>query len=159
MKYVHGFVRLWFGLVLSLFFLFWFCFIIVPYGFVQLFSPYPSGLLHWHWGNHMIAPVPVKKPWRIWMKSTIVKPQQITTGLNMLTFDTMMLPGPLVPLVSIMTCYCPLLIPHDTDKTAYFWIGIFSVSCLWLSYVLIFIDVRTELFIYSYICLFLVIVC
>ena len=22
--------------------------------------PYPSGLLHWHWGNHMIAPVPVK---------------------------------------------------------------------------------------------------
>ena len=24
-----------------------------------------SGLLHWHWGNHMIAPVPVKQPWRI----------------------------------------------------------------------------------------------
>ena len=30
------------------------------------FYPYPSGLLHWHWGNHMIAPVPVKQPWRIW---------------------------------------------------------------------------------------------
>ena len=28
--------------------------------------PYPSGLLHWHWGNHMIPPVPVKQPWRIW---------------------------------------------------------------------------------------------
>ena len=26
----------------------------------------PLGLLHWHWGNHMIAPVPVKQPWRIW---------------------------------------------------------------------------------------------
>ena len=29
------------------------------------FYPYSSGLLHWHWGNHMIAPVPVKQPWRI----------------------------------------------------------------------------------------------
>ena len=26
---------------------------------------YPPGLLYWHWGNHMIAPVPVKHPWRI----------------------------------------------------------------------------------------------
>ena len=25
--------------------------------------PYPSGLLHWHRGNLMIAPVPVKQPW------------------------------------------------------------------------------------------------
>ena len=31
------------------------------------FYPYPSGLLHWHWGNHTIAPVPVKQPWRIWV--------------------------------------------------------------------------------------------
>ena len=31
------------------------------------FCPYPSGLLHWHWGNLMIAPVPVKQPWRIWV--------------------------------------------------------------------------------------------
>ena len=28
--------------------------------FVLFIYPYPSGLLHWHWGNHMIAPVPVK---------------------------------------------------------------------------------------------------
>ena len=28
---------------------------------------YPSGLLHWHWGNHAIAPVPVKQPWRLWV--------------------------------------------------------------------------------------------
>ena len=26
---------------------------------------YLSGLLHWHWGNHTIAPVLVKQPWRI----------------------------------------------------------------------------------------------
>ena len=32
------------------------------------FYPYPSGLLHWHWGNHMIAPVPMKQSWRIWVK-------------------------------------------------------------------------------------------
>ena len=30
--------------------------------------PYLSGSLHWHWGNHMIAPVPVKSPWKIWIK-------------------------------------------------------------------------------------------
>ena len=33
------------------------------------FYPYPSGLLHWHWGNHTIAPVPVKQPWGIWLKA------------------------------------------------------------------------------------------
>ena len=30
---------------------------------IDQFCPYSSGLLHWHWGNHMIAPVPVKQPW------------------------------------------------------------------------------------------------
>ena len=34
------------------------------------FYPYPSGLLHWHWGNHMIAPVSVKQPWRIWVNKS-----------------------------------------------------------------------------------------
>ena len=29
--------------------------------------PYPSGLLYWHLGNLMIAPVPVKQSWRIWV--------------------------------------------------------------------------------------------
>ena len=37
------------------------------------FYPYPSRPLHWHWGNHMIAPVTVKQPWRIWVKCTITK--------------------------------------------------------------------------------------
>ena len=27
--------------------------------------------LHWPWGNYVIAPVPVKKFWKIWVKSTI----------------------------------------------------------------------------------------
>ena len=31
------------------------------------FYPYPSGLLHWHCGSLMIATVPVKQPWRIWV--------------------------------------------------------------------------------------------
>ena len=30
------------------------------------FYPYSSVILHWHWGNHMIALVPVKQPLRIW---------------------------------------------------------------------------------------------
>ena len=32
---------------------------------INIYYPCASGLLHWHWGNHMIAPVPVKWPWRI----------------------------------------------------------------------------------------------
>ena len=30
-----------------------------------LIYPYPSGLLHWHWGNCIIAPVPVIQLWRL----------------------------------------------------------------------------------------------
>ena len=30
------------------------------------FYPYSSRFLHRHWGNPMIAPVPVKQPWIIW---------------------------------------------------------------------------------------------
>ena len=41
-------------------------------------SPYPSGLLHWHWGNHTVAPVQVKQPWRISVKSTSTKPKPNT---------------------------------------------------------------------------------
>ena len=26
-----------------------------------------SGSIQWHWGNHTIAPVPLKGPWRIWV--------------------------------------------------------------------------------------------
>ena len=32
-----------------------------------LFYPYPSGLFPWHWGNHMIALVPVKQTQMIWL--------------------------------------------------------------------------------------------
>ena len=49
--------------------LFYSDYIIVSGGSIWVFHPYSSGLLHWHWGNHMIAPVPVKQPWRIWIKS------------------------------------------------------------------------------------------
>ena len=39
-------------------------FLFFSYGWLS-FYPYVSGLIHWHWGNHMIAPVPVKEPWQI----------------------------------------------------------------------------------------------
>ena len=35
------------------------------------FYPYPSGLLHWHWGNHVTVPVPVKQPLRIWVNISL----------------------------------------------------------------------------------------
>ena len=40
--------------------------VLLWYGTGQ-FYPYSSGLLSWHWGNHTIAPVPGKQPWRWWV--------------------------------------------------------------------------------------------
>ena len=42
---------------------------------LTLYSPYYSECLHWHWGNHMIAPVPVMEPWRIQVKFISMEPQ------------------------------------------------------------------------------------
>ena len=59
------------------------CFVVVissvVWRYMWLFHLYSSGLLHWHWGNHMIAPVPVKWPWRIWIKLIHARTQ---TGAN-----------------------------------------------------------------------------
>ena len=61
------------------------CFVVVIH---WLIFPYPSGLLHWHWGNLTIAPVPAKQPWWIWINTyvnslwTIAKPQQSKAQQN-----------------------------------------------------------------------------
>ena len=34
-------------------------------------------IIHWHWGNHMIVPVPVKEPWRIWVNFSWTKPKRL----------------------------------------------------------------------------------
>ena len=33
---------------------------------ISQFYPHSLGLLYWHWGNHLIASVPVKQPWSVW---------------------------------------------------------------------------------------------
>ena len=38
-----------------------------------IYWPYSPGLLHGHWGNRTIAPVPVKQPWRIWLNPACTK--------------------------------------------------------------------------------------
>ena len=43
------------------------CFVVVIH---WLIFPYPSGLLHWHWGNLTIVPVPAKQPWWIWINTS-----------------------------------------------------------------------------------------
>ena len=64
----------------------WFCCALFCCGYVinsycthTIYLPISSGSLHWHWGNHMIAPVPVKGPWRIWVKSVSNLSHQNTT--------------------------------------------------------------------------------
>ena len=47
-----------------------------------LYLTCPSGALHWHWGNHTIAPVPVKQPWRIWVKLNHNKTQQSANRMH-----------------------------------------------------------------------------
>ena len=46
------------------------CFVVLWYWLILCISVLASGLLHWHWGNHTIAPVPVKQPWRIWINKS-----------------------------------------------------------------------------------------
>ena len=43
------------------------CFVVVIH---WLIFPYPSGLLHWLYGNLTIAPVPAKQPWWIWINTS-----------------------------------------------------------------------------------------
>ena len=43
------------------------CFVMVIH---RLIFPYPSGLLHWHCGNLMIAQVLAKQPWWIWINTS-----------------------------------------------------------------------------------------
>ena len=43
------------------------CFVVVIH---WLIFRYPSGLLHWHYGNPAIAPVPAKQPWWIWIDTS-----------------------------------------------------------------------------------------
>ena len=74
------------------------CFVVVIH---WLIFPYPSGLLHWHCGNLMIAPVPAKQPWWIWIntscefimndcitttKQSTTKPCAYFLGYTVLTF-------------------------------------------------------------------------
>ena len=49
-----------------------FCFDYVIYCNESIWSiyTYSPGWLHWHWGNRMIAPVPVKSPWGMCVKPT-----------------------------------------------------------------------------------------
>ena len=43
------------------------CFVVVIF---WLIFPYQPGLLHWHWGNLTIAPVPAKQPWWMWINTS-----------------------------------------------------------------------------------------
>ena len=43
------------------------CFVVVIH---WLIFPFPSGLLHWHCGNLVIAKVPAKQPWWIWINNS-----------------------------------------------------------------------------------------
>ena len=47
------------------------CFAVFCCGYtLTVFFPYPSGLLHWHWGNLTIAPVPAEQAWWIWINTS-----------------------------------------------------------------------------------------
>ena len=51
---------------------------------------YFSGLLHWRWGNHMIAPVPVKQPWKIWVNGWHESPKNSWYNHNKTKHNTTM---------------------------------------------------------------------
>ena len=55
--------------------------IIVRY---EPFCLYPSWLLHKHWDCHMIAPVPVKQPWRIWVNENKIQQHEQCNHMKVL---------------------------------------------------------------------------
>ena len=74
-KYTHGFVMLYHQFIAVI--NWWDHSDSIGRIFMRFICPYPSGLLHWHWGNGMIAPVPAEQPWRIWVKSANTKPNRM----------------------------------------------------------------------------------
>ena len=50
--------------------------------FLWIIHPYPAGLLHWHWGNRIIAPMPIGQYRRIWLWSSSTKPLQTTAKVK-----------------------------------------------------------------------------
>ena len=46
------------------------------------FYPYLSGFVHRHWGNHTIAPVPVKQPWKTWVNGSFESPNNCQFNLD-----------------------------------------------------------------------------
>ena len=53
----------------------------IVFWFVLVLVNFTSrGSLHGHWGNRMIAPVPVKKPWQIWIYKCISIRYKLTIG-------------------------------------------------------------------------------
>ena len=49
-----------------------FCLWLYYHFFIWHIYPYHSGLLHWHWSNHLIVLVPLKYPWRTWVNQSIM---------------------------------------------------------------------------------------
>ena len=60
------------------------CYILLSLHTVSLWThvsnPYPSGLLHWHWGNSTIAQAPVNWPWMILVKLHRINPKKSQTN-------------------------------------------------------------------------------
>ena len=45
---------------------------------------YPSGILHWHWSNDTIVPMPTKQPWILWVidHTNLLSPNDFTKKSN-----------------------------------------------------------------------------
>ena len=83
---------------------FMFCYVLLWFSTCRIY-PYSSGLLHWHWGNHMIAPVPVKQPWRMWVNKSheLLRTDYINKTKQSITKPCTYFMGCIVP------CCCCLL--------------------------------------------------
>ena len=92
---------------------------------VPLYWTYPSGLLPWHWGNHMIAPVPVKQPWRIWVnvpESAINWNNKTTTNQSTTKPFTYFMGCDLLPeCLGTVTQFSYFLVLHNVHTTYVTW--------------------------------------
>ena len=110
--------------------------------YIDWFSPYQSGLLHWHCGNLTIAPVPAKQPWWIWINTSceFIMNDCITTTKQSTTKPCAYFLGYTVSIAKWVNEDTTFIIPYyssfNTDKYSQFdinWYHIKGMKMCWIS--------------------------
>ena len=95
------------------------CILVVISSIINVSMWFVSGLHHRHWGNRMIAPVLMKWPWKIWVRSANIWPQQGTESASRMWNS-----------VSSFTRLPRKIIIFASERSSWWWYRIKSTNCI-----------------------------